>query len=181
MPHQSDRITIGKQLKRFIELNISDSKSSSLSDNDLEMLDLLNIDDESDPSSRDSDRDLDLFDKCDSEGDDEIGDLTSLMDVVEQSYIYESEGWEKSSKFLYKYFLDLPEELFHQLTQMNKRSYMCLLDMICEHRVFHNNSPYPQALVFVQLADILFQILNYRQTGPYELITLWPHRASSQK
>ncbi|KAL3677160.1 hypothetical protein R1sor_027108 [Riccia sorocarpa] len=35
---------------------------------------------------------------------------------------------------------------------MNKRSYMCLLDMICEHHVFHNNSPYPQAEVFVQLA-----------------------------
>ncbi|KAL3699429.1 hypothetical protein R1sor_017451 [Riccia sorocarpa] len=38
---------------------------------------------------------------------------------------------------------------------MNRRSYMCLLDMISDHHVFDNNSPYPQAEVFVQLAVAL--------------------------
>ncbi|KAL3676565.1 hypothetical protein R1sor_026513 [Riccia sorocarpa] len=99
------------------------------------------------------DRDLELSENSDSEDDDEIGDLAALMDVVEQSrYLTRSERWEKSSDFLHKYFLDLPEDHFRRLTRMNKRSYLCLLEMICEHHVFHNNSPYPQAEVFVQLA-----------------------------
>ncbi|KAL3683361.1 hypothetical protein R1sor_001383 [Riccia sorocarpa] len=38
---------------------------------------------------------------------------------------------------------------------MNRRSYMCPLDMISDHLVFHNNSPYSQAEVFVQLAVVL--------------------------
>ncbi|KAL3677645.1 hypothetical protein R1sor_027593 [Riccia sorocarpa] len=119
------------------------------------MLDLLNIDDESGSSSGDSDRNSDLF-ESDLDGDDEIGDLATLIDVVEQrKYLTRSERWEKSSEFLYKYFLDLPDESFRQLTQMNKRLYMCLLDMIFKHHVFHNNSPYPQAPMFVQLAVAL--------------------------
>ncbi|KAL3677949.1 hypothetical protein R1sor_020905 [Riccia sorocarpa] len=38
---------------------------------------------------------------------------------------------------------------------MNKRSYMCVLNMLFDHPVFHNNSPYPHAEVFVQLAVTL--------------------------
>ncbi|KAL3694427.1 hypothetical protein R1sor_008078 [Riccia sorocarpa] len=85
MPRESDRHLIGKQLTHLIELNILDEDSSSSSDNDLEMLDLLCTDDESGSSSGDSDRDPDLTDDSDSEGDDEIGDLAVLMDAVEQS------------------------------------------------------------------------------------------------
>ncbi|KAL3686949.1 hypothetical protein R1sor_013258 [Riccia sorocarpa] len=85
MPRESDRHLIGKQLTNLIEMNILDEDSSSSSDNDLEMLDLLCTDDESGFSSGDSDRDPDLTDGSDSEGDDEIGDLAALMDAVEQS------------------------------------------------------------------------------------------------
>ncbi|KAL3687876.1 hypothetical protein R1sor_014185 [Riccia sorocarpa] len=88
MPRESDRVTIGKQLTLSIVLNILDSESSSSSDNDLEMFDLLNTDDESASSSWDSDSDSDLFEK----NDDKIGDLTTLMDVVEQRrYLTRSE------------------------------------------------------------------------------------------
>ncbi|KAL3687596.1 hypothetical protein R1sor_013905 [Riccia sorocarpa] len=38
---------------------------------------------------------------------------------------------------------------------MNKRSYMCLLEMICEHHVFDNNFSCPQAEVLLQLAVAL--------------------------
>ncbi|KAL3685617.1 hypothetical protein R1sor_003639 [Riccia sorocarpa] len=117
MPRESDRHLIGKQLTNLIEMNILDEDSSSSTDSDLEMLDLLCTDDESGSSSGDSDRDPDLTDDSDSEGDDEIGDLAALMDVVEQS---------------------------RYLTRSQRRSYMCLLDMISEHPIFHNNSPYPQ-------------------------------------
>ncbi|KAL3697088.1 hypothetical protein R1sor_011164 [Riccia sorocarpa] len=92
MPRESDRIIIGKQLTRLIELNILDEESSSSSDKDLEMLDLLTIDDESGSSRGDSDRDPDLFEDSDSEDDDEIGDLAVLMDVMEKSiYLTRSE------------------------------------------------------------------------------------------
>ncbi|KAL3681455.1 hypothetical protein R1sor_024411 [Riccia sorocarpa] len=84
MPRESDRHLIGKQLTHLMEMNILDEDSSSSSDNDLEMLYLLCTDDESGSSSGDSDRDPDLSDDSDSEGDDEIGDLAALLDVVEQ-------------------------------------------------------------------------------------------------
>ncbi|KAL3681742.1 hypothetical protein R1sor_024698 [Riccia sorocarpa] len=95
MPRESDRHLIGKQLTNLIEMNILDEDSSSSSDSDLEMLDLLCTDDESGFSGGDSDRDPDLTDSSDSEGDDEIGDLTALMDAVEQSrYLTRSQRYD---------------------------------------------------------------------------------------
>ncbi|KAL3687147.1 hypothetical protein R1sor_013456 [Riccia sorocarpa] len=41
---------------------------------------------------------------------------------------------------------------------MSKDSFYCILDMIGDHNVFHNNSPKQQALVFVQLAVALDRI-----------------------
>ncbi|KAL3681074.1 hypothetical protein R1sor_024030 [Riccia sorocarpa] len=176
MPRESDRHLIGKQLTNLIKMNILDEDSSSSSDNDLEMLDLLSIDDESGSSNEDSDRDPDLTDDSESEGDDEIGDLTALMDAVEQSrYLTRSQRWEKSSDFLYKYFLDLPDDHFRQLTRMNKRSYMCLLDMISDDPVFHNNSPYLQAEVFVQLAVALDRFGHEGNGACLDRTTAIPH------
>ncbi|KAL3700150.1 hypothetical protein R1sor_018172 [Riccia sorocarpa] len=81
MPRESGRHLIGKQLTNLIEMNILDEDSSSSSDSDLEMLDLLSTDDESGSSSGDSDRDPAMTD--DSDSDDEIGDLAALVDVAE--------------------------------------------------------------------------------------------------
>ncbi|KAL3685653.1 hypothetical protein R1sor_003675 [Riccia sorocarpa] len=121
MPRESDRHLIDKQLTNLIEMNILDEDSSSSSDIDLEMLDLLSTDDENGSSSGDSDHDPDLTDDSDSEGDDEIADLTALMDAVEQSrYLTRSQRWEKSVDEN-----DLPEDHFRQLTRMNKRGSVC--------------------------------------------------------
>ncbi|KAL3679021.1 hypothetical protein R1sor_021977 [Riccia sorocarpa] len=38
---------------------------------------------------------------------------------------------------------------------MSRDSFYCILDLIGDHSVFHNNSPKPQAAVFVQLAVAL--------------------------
>ncbi|KAL3682688.1 hypothetical protein R1sor_000710 [Riccia sorocarpa] len=98
IPRQSDRATIGKQLMRMLELSILDSESSSLSDNDLEIIDLLSTDSEIGDSSSDSDHDGDLMEDSNSDHEDTIGDLTAFMEVVEQSrYLSRSDRWDKSS------------------------------------------------------------------------------------
>ncbi|KAL3676500.1 hypothetical protein R1sor_026448 [Riccia sorocarpa] len=93
MPRESDRVIIGKQVTRLIELKILNEESSSSSDSDIELLDFLSTDDESGSSSGDSGRDPDLSEDSDSEDDDEIGDLAALMDALEQSrYLTRSES-----------------------------------------------------------------------------------------
>ncbi|KAL3682022.1 hypothetical protein R1sor_000044 [Riccia sorocarpa] len=85
MPRQSDHVTIGKQLTQLIELHILDSDSTSSSDNDLEMLDLLSIDADSADSADyccDSDRDKDISDDSDSDRDDDIAHLDALRELT---------------------------------------------------------------------------------------------------
>ncbi|KAL3696264.1 hypothetical protein R1sor_010340 [Riccia sorocarpa] len=122
LPRQSDRVTIGKQLEKLIELQILDDDSTSSSESDLEMLDLLSTDTDSTDSSSDSDRDEDILDDSDTDYEDDIADLDALREVLQHSrYFTRADKWEKSSEFF----------------------------------VFHNNSPKPQAAVFVQLAVAL--------------------------
>ncbi|KAL3701294.1 hypothetical protein R1sor_019316 [Riccia sorocarpa] len=88
MPRQSDRVTIGKQLEQLIELQILDDDSTSSSESDLEMLDLLSTDADSTDSadsSSDSDRDEDILDDSDTDCEDDIVDLNALREVLQHS------------------------------------------------------------------------------------------------
>ncbi|KAL3697819.1 hypothetical protein R1sor_011895 [Riccia sorocarpa] len=88
MPRQSDRVTISKQLEQLIELQILDDDSTSSSESDLEMLDLLSTDADSADSvdSRsDLDRDEDIMDDSDTDYEDDIADLDALREVLQHS------------------------------------------------------------------------------------------------
>ncbi|KAL3679061.1 hypothetical protein R1sor_022017 [Riccia sorocarpa] len=85
MPRQSNRVTIGKLLEQLIELQILDDDSTSSSESDLEMLDLLSTDADSADSSIDSDRDEDILDDNDTDCEDDIADLDALREVLQHS------------------------------------------------------------------------------------------------
>ncbi|KAL3681718.1 hypothetical protein R1sor_024674 [Riccia sorocarpa] len=98
----------------------------------------------------DSDRDQDILGDSDSDNEDDIVDLDALREALQHSrYFTRDDRWEKSSDFLYQFFLDLPDDSFRQLTRMSRDSFYFILDMIGDHCVFHNNSPKQHAPIFV--------------------------------
>ncbi|KAL3677210.1 hypothetical protein R1sor_027158 [Riccia sorocarpa] len=124
IPRQSDRFIIDNPLSQLIELEILDADSSSSSDSDLELFDMLSSDSTSTDSSGDSDRDLDFDEDGETDRDEDVEDLVTLADAVEQSrYLTRGLRWDKSDDFLYRFFLDLPDGHFHQVTRMARASF----------------------------------------------------------
>lgn len=70
-------------------------------------------------------------------------------------YMCRTQRFDKSQEFMYKFFMDLPDIHFRQLTRMCKQSFFALLGRIEGHDIFQNRSNWPQAPVLVQLAVAL--------------------------
>ncbi|KAL3696659.1 hypothetical protein R1sor_010735 [Riccia sorocarpa] len=102
----------------------------------------------------DSDGDSDILVDSDSNREADIANLDALREALESRYMARGPKWEKSSEFLYQLFL-IRRIFFISSQEITRDSFMHILGVISEHNVFHNESPYQQTQVFVQLTVAL--------------------------
>ncbi|KAL2632550.1 hypothetical protein R1flu_004029 [Riccia fluitans] len=153
MPRISERQAMLDDLERWMELKATaDLASSSKSDSDWDFNSSGSV------NSWDENSNAELvsdgFDSIDSSSSDK--ELMELFCMLEESrYVTRPPKWIKSKDFISNYFFNLPPNAFRSFTRMTRSSFMELVSKIADHPMFHNNSPYAQAPLAMQLAVVL--------------------------
>ena len=108
------------------------------------------------------DEDLELSDLCDNELFSPVGELSELLLHVQSArYLADRQRLPKSIAFNENVFCSLAEPEFRQIARMTKGSFWRVVSEIQDHPVFINQSPFPQAPVWQQLAVSLDRFANY--------------------